>query len=101
MEQHRWNREDEILALYLSLYPKSPESPESAELNRSKVAEARGMSAGSLDMKIRNFASLRGIGQLSHCSSLTKRVFDEFSQKTEAEHREICLEVLAGTANPA
>jgi hypothetical protein len=81
---HRWTEQDDIVALYLYKYGDRPGSP-----RIERVARARGMSAASLKMRIRNVRYLDQGDALAHCARQTVEVYRKCAKLAEPRLRDL------------
>ena len=70
MNRHSWTEQDDIVALYFCKF---------SDLGRTSslaiVGERRGMGAGSLRMRVGNFAAIAGGGRLDHAALQSREIY--------------------------
>ena len=86
---HSWTKDDDIVAFYLEKYG------EDALITLQLVSQKMRMTVGSLDMRVRNFKALMGIGKLDHNARLSKEVLNAMESVGKDTHRERCLKILS------
>jgi hypothetical protein len=87
--QHKWVKEDDIVAFYLYRF-----GLESLILTIREISELRGMSEKSLKMRIRNFKAIDGAGGLPHYTKQSKTIFNEYKNVSEETHRNVVNKIL-------
>jgi len=87
--RHLWSESDDIITLYLYKY-------DVAQLpyTLDEVIGKLGVTIGSFKMRRNNFKFLAGMGGLQNFSEQSKKIFDEYSPKSEEELRKIVLDLL-------
>ena len=87
--RHRWTREDDIVALYVSLH-----GSRRLPVGEAKIASLRGLKEGSLTMRVSNFNRLDGRPELANAAELSRTVYREYKTKSEPELRKLVLGIL-------
>jgi hypothetical protein len=90
MINHRWSKEDDIVAFYLYKFSKG-------NLSHSieGISNKLGMSAASMKMRIRNFESLDKYKGLKHYAKLSEKVYEEYNNHSESDLRNLVESILS------
>ncbi len=84
MNRHHWTEQDDIVALYFYKY---------GDLRRTSsldnIGDRRGMSAGSLRMRVANFRAIAGGGRLDHAAQQSRDVYKRYANLSEPELRKL------------
>lgn len=83
---HNWTQEDDLIVLYLFNF-----GTHNIPYTMDEIAENRGMTLGSLRMRIGNMRAVAGQGGLAHFGIITQQVYAEYNAIPEAELREIAF----------
>ena len=92
--QHRWLKEDDIVAFYLYRF-----GPESLIMTIGKISKILGMSEASLKMRIGNFQAIDGAGGLQHYAKLSETIFNEYKDFSQDTHLNIVKKILVRHTN--
>lgn len=79
--QHKWSREDDIVAFYLYRF-----GPESLIMSIEEISKRLGMSEASLKMRIGNFQAIDGAGGLQNYAKLSERIYKEYISVNQDNH---------------
>lgn len=90
----RWAEEEDILVCYLYRFPDCKEITQKNVDKQSKRTEA------TINMRKANFISVASGGKrgLGHPSNQTRRVYSEWKNKSQSEHKEKCKRILADSS---
>ena len=84
MNRHSWTEQDDIVALYFYKF---------GDLGRTSslaiVGERRGMGAGSLRMRVGNFAAIAGGGRLDHAALQSREIYRRYADLSEPQLRKL------------
>jgi hypothetical protein len=70
--QHRWSKEDDIVAFYLYRF-----GHESLMMTIEEISKRLGMSEASLKMRMGNFKAIDGEGGLSNYAKLSEKIYNK------------------------
>jgi hypothetical protein len=87
--RHVWSEADDVAALYAYRFGTTRLGMTAREL-----AQVRDISWGSFDMRMRNFGSVRGEGNLAHIARKSLRVLAKYGDAPEQDLRQIVLAAL-------
>jgi hypothetical protein len=88
-KQHKWNEDDDLVALYLARY-----GTDGLPTTQAEIAKTLGMSEASLIMRQRNFGDLEGVHGLSHVAQQSFRIFERHKNTPKADMRTLVLRVI-------
>jgi hypothetical protein len=83
---HHWTREDDLIVLYLFKF-----DTRNIPYTMDQIALNRGMTIGSLRMRIANMRAIAGQGGLDHFGRITRQVYVAHHTKTLDELRKIAF----------
>jgi len=87
--RHLWSESDDIITLYLYKFDVAQ-----LPFTLDEMVGKLGVTIGSFKMRRNNFKFLDGKGGLQNFSEQSKKIFDEYSPKSEEELRKIVLDLL-------
>lgn len=83
---HNWTHEDDLIVLYLFNF-----GTNNIPYTMDQIAVNRGMTLGSLKMRISNMRAIAGQGGLAHFGIITQQVYTRYNTRPEAELRQIAF----------
>lgn len=89
MVKHRWDKEDDIVGLYLYLY-----GEDLLNKNMRQITEYLGMGLDSMRYKISNYSSLDGGPGLDHASAQSIAVYKKYRKMNQKELAKIVNEII-------
>ncbi|ATB33577.1 hypothetical protein [Melittangium boletus] len=87
---HSWIKTDDLAAFYLSRF-----GTERLPFDMPTIAKRRGITPGSMDMRIRNFEAYVGKGGLVNIAKKSVEVFEQYKDTPEPELRNLAFPELA------
>ena len=90
MINHRWSKEDDVVAFYLYKYDKG-----NLSYSIEGTSNQLGMSSASMKMRIRNFESLDKYKGLKHYAKLSEKVYEEYKNHSEPKLRKLVDSILS------
>lgn len=90
MINHRWSKEDDVVAFYLYKFGKG-------NLSHSieSICNKLGMSSASMKMRISNFSYIDKKQGLKHYGKLSVKIYEEFKHHSELELRNLVEMILS------
>jgi hypothetical protein len=76
--RHTWTWEDDLVVLYVYRF-----GIDKLDCEIKDLAEARGITVGSFNARLKNFAALDGKSGLDHAANISKEVYDQHSETDE------------------
>lgn len=80
MINHRWSKEDDIVAFYLYKFGKG-----NLSYSIEGISNQLGMSPASMKMRIKNFEFLDKYKGLKHYAKLSEKVYEEYKNYSESD----------------
>jgi hypothetical protein len=90
MKNHKWSKEDDIVAFYLYKFGRG-----NLSYSIEDISNKLGMSTASMKMRIKNFKFLNKHKGLKNYAKLSEKVYEEYKDYKEAELRHLVESILS------
>ena len=86
MQNHTWLENDDLMILFVHKY-----GIENSPLSKQQIADAIGVSLGSVSYRLGNFRAIEGEGAATHFAQLSSDVYQKYSALPMQQLRELAF----------